>query len=364
VRIVQIAETLEVGGVERLAVSLALEQRRAGHEPYLYCLMRGGLLADKARAEGIPVRVFDKTPGVSPRLVVRLTRQLREDAADVVHTHNPGVHPYGALAARLAGIAAVVNTRHGVTTSAGATHVERYFRATMCLTGRVVCVSDHSRRVLVGQRRLPARKACVIHNGVTVSEFGGSARCRENGHGARFGTVGRLVPVKGHRILIAAFAMLLRRMPEAHLSIAGDGPLFGEIRNDIDDLGIGARVALKGETRDVPGMLRNFDFFVCSSVSEGLPLTVLEAMAAGLPIVSTRVGGVPEVAPEGQVAWYCDPGNADDLARAMYEAANSADAGERGCAARAIACSRFTISHTQQEYDKLYREVLGSGRPA
>ena len=108
-------------------------------------------------------------------------------------------------------------------------------------------------------------------------------------------------------------------------------------------------------------MLRKCDIFVFSSISEGLPIVILEAMAAGLPIVSTRVGGVPEVAPEGQVAWYCEPGNAKDLAEAMYLAATSGECVSRGRTAREIAHQRYGIAQTQQAYEAVYRELLEVG---
>jgi glycosyltransferase involved in cell wall biosynthesis len=231
----------------------------------------------------------------------------------------------------------------------------------MFLTGKVVFVSDHSRRVIVEERGLPSDKARVIHNGIALGAFGEPATPDSARPRIRFGTVGRLVPVKAHRILIDAFATLLQRVPEAELTIAGQGPLFGEIQARIRELGIAAHVTLAGETRDVPAMLRKCDIFVFSSISEGLPIVILEAMAAGLPIVSTRVGGVPEVAPEGQVAWYCEPGNATDLAEAMYRAATSGECASRGKTAREIACQRYGIAHTQQAYEAVYRELIEVG---
>src|SRR5206468_5785361 len=137
------------------------------------------------------------------------------------------------------------------------------------------------------------------------------------------------------------------------LSIAGHGPLFDAIKARVDELGISARVTLEGEIRDVPAMLRKCDIFVFSSISEGLPLVILEAMAAGLPIVATRVGGVPEVAPETLFPWYADPGNAPELADGMLRAAASHELAVIGGEARRLATASYGIAGMTRNYEML-----------
>lgn len=170
-RIVHLVETLEVGGLERFVVDLSCEQKRVGYKPLVYCQFRAGALGEELQDAGIPVRELNKAAGFSPRLLVRLAANLRADSPDVVHTHNPGVHPYGVAAAHLAGVGTVVNTRHGVMTSTGIIKSERYFRAMMSFTKRVVFVSEDSRRILVEQRKLPSNKATVIRNGISLARF-------------------------------------------------------------------------------------------------------------------------------------------------------------------------------------------------
>lgn len=359
-RIVQLVETLETGGLERIAVDLALSQKDAGHDPILYCMFGSGALGDEARAAGIPVVEFHKTPGFSTRFLLRLARQLKRDAADVIHTHNPGVHHYGALAARIAGVRAVVNTRHGPATSFGKTYQERYFRAVMPLTDRVVFVCEDSRHYLIDKRGLSATKASVIINGIELAPFldrpaaPGSAPPR-----IRFGAVGRMVPVKAHSILIDAFAQVAHKLPEAELRIVGGGPLEDELRERARKTGLNGRLRVEGINHQIADFLQDLDVFVLSSISEGLPLVILEAMAAGLPIVSTRIGGVPEVAPPGTVSYLCAPGSADDLADAMYRAATSPDLAAMGRAAREAAVAKFSLSQMWRSYEAIYTESLG-----
>src|SRR5579872_1246877 len=111
-RIIQIVESLELGGLERLAVNLAVEQKRRGDDPQIYCVCRRGSLADDAEAAGVPVRCFNKPPGPKPLALLRIAGALISDRPDVVHTHNPNIHHYGAIAAQLARVPVVVNTRH------------------------------------------------------------------------------------------------------------------------------------------------------------------------------------------------------------------------------------------------------------
>ncbi len=358
-RIAQVVETLEVGGLERMALDLAMEQRAAGDQVFIYCVLGEGPLADEARAAGIPVRLFSKPPGIALRLPFQMARQFWLDGIEVAHCHNPGVHPYTAVAARWAGVRIVINTRHGPATSSGRLFQERHFRLSLPLTDHVVFVSEQSRRFCVDQFGVPETKTSVILNGIRVDRFlaqpakPGSARPR-----IRFGTVGRMVPAKGHAKLIDAFARVSGMLPEAELRIAGGGPLHDSVKEQISRLGLDRCVRLEGQTSDVGGFLRDLDVFVFSSINEGLPLVILEAMAMGLPIVSTRVGGVPEVAPEGDVAWFCPIGDSEALASAMCEAALSPDLARRGRRAREIAVSDFHTSTMHQKYEELYRACL------
>jgi len=357
--IVQIVEKLEVGGLERLAVDLAVAQKAAGHSPSMYCIFSRGPLAVEAETAGVPVSNFAKQPGFSPRTIQSLAHRLRLDRADVVHTHSSGIHHYGVLAARMAGVPLVVNTRHGLGTLHIPIRQNLYFRATMPFTNAVVFVAEAARRFFVERRGVPARKAHVILNGIPLEKFLGYQATPGNLHPRiRFGTVGRLVKAKAHSVLLEAFARIAPRLPHAELHIYGGGELLETLRNQVEKLGLAGRVVLAGPTNRTREVLAEMDIFVLSSISEGLPVAVQEAMAIGLPIVTTRVGGVSEIAPERDVAWYCEPGNPVALAQVMEKAANSDRLGAMGCNARKIASSRFDISHTQAGYAALFQNLL------
>jgi glycosyltransferase involved in cell wall biosynthesis len=361
-RIVQLVEDLELGGLERLAADLALAQKQGGHQVLVYCLFHAGPLAASLEAAGIPVVTFQKPPGFSMSAVLAMAKRLRADRVEVIHGHNPGVHHYAALAARLAGVPVCLNTRHSVTTSKGLPYQERYFRWVKPFTSHVVFVCDFVRRGLEPKLGYPPGKCSTILNGIPLAPF--LARPASPGSRyprIRFGTIGRLVPAKGHSILIDAFARVEQIAPAAELSIFGYGDLHDALSAQIARLGLADRVRLAGRTNDSPATLQDLDVFVFSSVNEGLPLVILEAMAAGLPIVTTDVGGISEVLTEvlaKESAWLCPPGDAEALAGAMLHAANCTELRERGAIARRLAATTYGIEHMAGRYQELYRSLL------
>jgi glycosyltransferase involved in cell wall biosynthesis len=358
-RIIQFVENLDRGGLERMALDLALTLQRRGHHVSFACLHDPGALAPEAVSAGLTVHAFHKAPGFSPRVLFNAWRYFLRERPDVVHSHNPGVHHYATLAARLTGASCVISTRHGPLSSTGQPYNERWFRAVMGWTDHIVHVSDHTRRILVNERGLSAAKSAVLYNGIALDRFTSrSAQPAGAWPTLRLGALGRLVPVKGHSVLLRAFARLVPSLPSCTLTIVGGGPLEAALREEAAQLGLGDRVVFAGPTQDAPGWLSQWDLFVFPSLSEGLPLAILEAMAVGLPIVSTRVGGIPEVAPEGEVAWYAEPDQVDELAVQLAQALASPDElRRRGQAARARAIRDYGLETMTDHYEALYRAV-------
>ncbi len=367
-RIVQLVNNLDMGGLERFAIDLAQCQLAEGHEPAIYCLTHPGRLAAEAERSGIKIRSFQKPAGPSPRTVLKIARQLRIDRPDVLHSHNHLVHHYGVVAGLLAGVHVLVNTRHGserkMLSSPNGSFISNapidrgsdlIFRSTLPFVGCVVLISETTRRFYIQHRGVPESKSRAILNGAHLEKFLASPA---HPGGAppriRFGTAARLVPVKDHYTLLRAFATVIREIPLAELAIAGDGALREELEAFTRKLNLADRVTFVGALPDTPKFLSELDIFVLSSLSEGLPISLLEAMAAGLPIVSTRAGGVDEVAIEGQNAFLAEPGDADGLAQAMIQMANRPDLAAMGAIGREKVKTGFRIEQTWAEYYKLY----------
>jgi len=367
-RIVQLVNNLDMGGLERLVLDLARCQLADGHQPMIYCLTHPGRLAGEAEAMGIPVRAFDKLPGPRLSTVWKIAQQLRHDRPDVLHTHNHLVNHYGVVAGKLAGIPVIVNTRHGATrvhisSPKGSSlslkspdkNADLIFRATMPWVDAVVLISESTRQFFIQHRGVPAKKTRVILNGANLEKFllhpaePGSALPK-----VRFGIAARLVPTKDHFTLIRAFATVAKELPGAQLQIAGDGPLQSDLETFARELGLVDRVNFLGALSDTAQFLKQLDIFVLSSLSEGLPLAILEAMAAGLPIVATRAGGVEEVAVEGVNAYLADPADANGLAMAMLRMAKQPNLAQMGTKGRETIQVRFRIEQTWQEYKDLF----------
>jgi glycosyltransferase involved in cell wall biosynthesis len=173
--------------------------------------------------------------------------------------------------------------------------------------------------------------------------------------------VGRLVPAKDHVTLIRAFALVSSVMPDAELHILGDGPCRSVISQTAESLGVANQVFLQGVSHDVAGFLSTLDLFVLSSIDEGLPISLMEAMAAGLPVVSTRLPGLTELAPESVIAGYCVPGQPESLAEQILLAANRCDLPALGEAARRWA-QKFGIQETWNQYQTLFEACLTKKR--
>jgi glycosyltransferase involved in cell wall biosynthesis len=346
-----------MGGVERLAVELAIAEQRQGHAASIQCVFEEGALAVSARQAGIQVHAFRKKRGPSVSTFFRLIETLREVAPEVVHTHNSGIHHYYALAARIAGVPVVVNTRHSPLVPEHMKR-ERHYRWAMHLTDCVVFVSEATRKAVLDAMRLPQLSSQVILNGIPTSVFHGRAASP----GAfrpciTFGTVGRLEAVKGHAVLIEAFAEVARAIPQARLRIVGGGSLANRLQELIRLHQLQEVVSLESATAAPHLLYREFDVFVLSSLSEGLPLVLLESMAAGLPVVSTRVGGIPDVVTDN-IGFLCEPDDPHSLADAMMRAAAAPDLDRRGAWAERVATEEFDIAVMCSQYINLFERLL------
>jgi len=363
--VVHVLSSFGMGGQERVAFDLAVSQLRAGWRVTALSLAPppDGPLAAEFRAAGIEVdRVARPRPGVDPVLILRLAWWLRRHGATLVHTHNRMALIYGAPAGRLAG-ARVVHTKHGNNPKGGTRLVAGKLAARV--VDAFVAVSPETAAFAHQRNEIDERRLLVISNGIELGRFhpDPAARLRvrrELGIDEAAwvaGTVGRIAVEKNQALLLRAMAPLLG--PAARLIVAGDGPLLAGLSAQAGALGIAGFVHLLGVRRDVPEILNALDVFVLSSDTEGLPLVVLEAMATGLPVVSTSAGGIPTVLEEGKTGFLVPVG--DEAALRDRMAQRMADpAGSRACGAQArmAAVTRFSAERMQRDYLALYARVL------
>jgi glycosyltransferase involved in cell wall biosynthesis len=223
-------------------------------------------------------------------------------------------------------------------------------------------ISEATRRFFVRFRGIPEAKTRVILNGANLGRFvsvpaqPGSVLPR-----VRFGIAARMVGEKDHFTLLRAFALVVAEMPEAELQIAGDGPYRDRLVDLAKALNLKDRVTFVGALSHIAEFLSQLDIFVLSSLNEGLPLVLLEAMAAGLPVVSTRAGGVEEAAHEGVNAYLAAVGDSADLAQAMMRMAGAPNLAQMGALGQEIVQDQFRIEKTWQEYYRLFRSLGATG---
>lgn len=359
--IVHVLGSLHVGGGERIALLLGQRQVREGHRVAVISLEQppgGALFTEFARA-GIAVHTVPKGPGFDATLFPRLYATLRAIRPDVVHTHNPPPQIYAIGPAKLAG-ARVVHTKHGPHPDAW--HRLWLRRGGAALADEFVVISPMTAEFARQLRESSESKMSVIQNGTDLDRFVPDEAARRATRerlgvpagAVLVGTVGRMAKVKNHALLVRAAAPLLGA--EVHLAIAGGGAEAANTAALVKELGLEAHVHLVGEISAIPEFLAGLDVFALSSDTEGLPLSLAEAMGVGLPVVSTAVGGVPLVVVEGETGLLVPKGDEaalrEAIARLAGDAGLRARMGERG---RVVAHERYSAERMAREYMALYR---------
>jgi len=359
-RVALMLESDGPGGAEVMLLHLAEELRRRGH----FVLPVGpdagsGWLAERFRERGFEPATFTLRSPIDLRCWRGLVALLRDRRIDVVHSHEFTMGVYGGFAANSLSLPHVI-TMHG-----GRYYAERWRRRTAlgwaaARSRALVGVSDATADDL--RRTLPAaaNRVCVVPNGIPLTT-GNRARARValglSEADRLILAVGNLYPVKGHDVLIRAFAMIADEPATStwSVAIAGRGEAEAPLRRLAAELGIADRVQLLGLRSDVPDLLAAADLFVLPSRSEGLPLALIEAMGASLPIVSTQVGGIAEVVARGAEALLVPPENAPQMASALTQLIRDPERRlALGRAARQRATSAYSVESMGDRYVALY----------
>ena len=361
IRVVHVVTTLNVGGLEKVVLDLVRCRTRALFDAHVICLDTAGAVERGFREQGVQVETIG-TDGSVPRRILRLARRLRHVRPHVVHTHNPQAHLHGAWAARMAKVPVVVHTKHGRGVAEGRL-VGTFSRLASAWTSRVVAVSEDAARVARDIERVPAGKLLVIHNGIDIERFS-FRETRPDWTGGRAVTVGRLDPIKDQATMLRAVRLVVDKMPGFRLDVVGDGPSRPELETARSALGLDSHVRFHGYREQVGPYLASADFFILSSISEGAPLALLEAMASGLPGVATDVGGIREVIVPDETGYLVPAQSPEALADAMLRIqAEPGRLDRMGRAARRRVEEQFSLCSVVGRYEDLYVQCLGRSAP-
>ena len=345
----QVVLSLGPGGTERLVIDMTKHLRQHAHVA-VCCLDEPGGWANELTDIGVPLETMGRQPGFHPSLARRIARMAKEHRANVMHCHHYSPFVYGVLAGMMCS-SRVVYTEHGRLSDAPPSPKRKLANKVFArLPGKIFAVSHDLREHMIGEG-FPASRVGVVHNGIrpqpklTPQSKADARKLLDLPDGPFvFGTVARLDPVKDLTNLISA----LKRVDNAMLVIVGDG----DERNNLEEAAANANVRFTGRRDDVRNLLPAFDVYVNCSITEGISVTILEAMATGLPVIATRVGGTPEVVIDGETGLLVPSRDSDALANAMK--GMLANTGTYGPAGRSRVECNFTMKKMVDQYVQAY----------
>lgn len=358
VRVAFLIDRLGIGGTETQLLALIRHLDRGSIVPHLILLDGEDEVSRSLVPKGIPVLRLGMRSLRSLRAlrqVGRLARYLRSEQIDVLQMYFPDSTYFGVVAGKLAGVKAIIRTRNNSNHWMTPTHrfLGRLLNRFVTLT---ICNSEAGREAVLRDERPDPASVVVIENGVDIERFAHIPPVDPTpGRARRVGMVANLRHVKGVDIFIRAAAMLVREYPDVEFIVAGEGPERPALERLIQELGLFGRFHLPGRIDDIPGFLAGLDIFVLSSRAEGTPNALLEAMAAGRPVVATAVGAIPHVLSASGQGRLIDVEDPDQIAHAVLEYLRSpellAKDGERA--------SRFTTSsYTRNSMLNRYHSCL------
>lgn len=353
---------LDAGGAERALVQLVTRLDRSRWEPKVFCLSRPGELVKPLAEAGVPVDCLGARKRRNLGVIVRLTRSLRRWHPELLQTYLFHANISGRVAGRLAGVKKIVA---GIRVAEKRSRWPLWLdRATRSLVDHHVCVSRGVADFSIRNARLPAERVSVIHNGVNVQQFADApvADLSSLGIPPESRTilfVGRLDAQKEPFLLLAAAKGLIPVHRDLHFLFVGDGPQKPQLESWVEAHGLHSQVHFVGRRNDVASLYKAAECLALPSRWEGLPNVVLEAMAAGLPVVAARVEGTEELIRSHETGLLVEPGSAVELAGGLaLMLSDGAQAREMAQEAQMVVSQRFRWDETVSRYDALYRRLL------
>lgn len=362
--ILHLSETSEPGGSETVLAYIANNLDRDRYDS-LVCLLSEGWLTDHLKRLGVRYEIIENRRSYDPAFLVRLIKLIRREHVALIHSHEFMMNVYGSVAARLTGIP-MIGTIHGKVYFTEKKSRIAAYKLAVALSSRIIAVSEDLKKYFIENIGIRNdRKILTLYNGIDIDKYKPIAksddlrRKLEIPPGAVVaGTVGSLFKVKAFDQLIRAAGIVHATNPDFRLLIAGEGNEESDLRRLIDELRLNDAVKLLGFRDDIPDLLNLFDIYVCSSLSEGLSLSILEAMASARPIVATRVGGNAELIADGENGFLVPSGNPEALAEKIKTLIDSEPLRiQMGQKSRVIVEQKFSLRKMIDDYQNLYEEL-------
>lgn len=367
INLLYVIHSLENGGAETLAIRLAEKIDHKKFQVTVCSLSDMGPLREVLEKKKVPYFTLGKRDGKDLRISFRLRAKLKEYAIDVIHTHNQGPLLYTYLATLLSPKYKIVHTEH-INMAKELSYSKKHLLYNRLLYRRLdgfVNIAQHLTNEYCIRFDLSRAKVQTIHNSV---DYGKSIVLSPNSLREQLGlsntvpligNISALRPQKDHETLIRAMKKVCEKFPAAILVIAGEGELQNKLVTLINGLELNRNVKLLGFRSDVDGLLKEFDIFVLSSLYEGLPLCILEAMAAGKPIVATDADGTNEIVTDGETGILVPVKNPDLFADAIVSILGDLEkAAEMGRAAQNFVETKHNMDKMISQYELFYKELF------
>ena len=371
--VVHLIYKLDVGGLEKVMLDCIQGTVHKGVEHAVIALTEATEFAQML-PESVQVFSLNKKPGSDLACHIRLFRILRKLKPAVIQTYNIATIEYHPIA-WLAGVKGHIHAEHGrdIYDPKGENKKHNLLRRLMVFfIHSYIAVSDDLTQWLINYVGLSKKKVKLIYNGIDTEKFAQKQELSRDilpfgKNTYLFGAISRLTPIKDHQNLIHAFAILnnklyqkSNRTDDIKLVIVGDGPLATELRALVEELDLKDHVYFTGEQSEIEKILPELNVYVMSSIAEGIPLAILEAMSVGLPIVSTEVGGIPELLENNKQGLLVPAQDSEALANAMlWMLEHDVESLEQGKRNRDIVDSKFSLSAMVDSYLQEYKKLIG-----
>jgi len=360
-KLLQVTHDLNIGGLQKLVVDIALNIDRARFDVAVCCLRESGPMSKELVENDIPIfEINQVVEGKTNYLsFIDVYKLLKREKVDIIHTHNTNPFIDGGVAAIMARTPVRIHTDH----AREYPDKQRYMIAERILSvfyDKIVAVSEQTRSNLVKYENINPSRIITIQNGVSIKpEITSHRKVKDSSLVNKFiiGSVGRLCKAKGYEYLIRSMTHLLKYTDNFELQIIGGGDLMGELQELSESLNLTDNIKFMGAQKNVDSFYQHFDIFVISSISEGLPLVLLEAMANKIPVLTTGVGGIPGVVKNGHSALIVKPYDPVEIAEGVWSYINN-ESLRNDIASNAFSLlqGQFSINEMMTKYEQLYLE--------
>jgi len=369
INILHLYQNSKIEGVQQQIFSLIKSYNKELFNPIFCCLGNKEKIAEKLEQHGIEVITLNRTNynRLSFKIIKELYTIIKNKNIHILRTHRYRSNLYGRIAGWLAGVPVIISSVHDNYRSDKKIERRLINKFLSKITDKIVAVSESIKKDIIKYDKIDPSKIEVIKNGVDTLIFRPQSKDYEllkslgiNNDEIVIGFVGRIVPAKGLEYLLEAFSYVKKELNNIKLLIVGDGAILRNLKNYSIELGISEYTIFTGERQDIQKILPCIDIFVMPSIAEGLPNALLEAMASGKPIVTTKIGGIPEIIKDRFNGLIIPDKNSEILAKAIKELITDKDLSEKlGKNARYFIIENYSIEAITKKWEDLYFSILG-----